>query len=1386
MAKFKLFWENNPETPLSAERLSGFIDHYSTDSIIYSDDDLYLPNGDGRLKIRGLTKVNHLSHQTLAAFNFDQSLTSFNSKFAPKEQRDIVFRDEYYDKKGSVAFDESITNILTNPGFENDGEDWIFFRGDGDPENDDENPDIDSTVEYTTEDFYPRLNQNNLKSAKITTGTYRGLSRLIKYVSTPEELGVYSLSFYYKVNNSCFFTIKSGTEENPQYYNNLSGWQGSEAEYFLEPTNGWKRFELPDITIGDQDNLRIEINVQETESTYQFDSFLFEEKPYCSSYFYRDTDSTILSYSKDAINYKKGFIDFTFYPKYMGDKNTFFSLKSQNANNDALRLEYDGQRNGFVINVFDAANSNYIDNFVNIGYETMLDRWNRCILNWNLESREISLAVIKLPMTSEASEEFSVAESDIKTFSLPEGDYLFDEDDLEAFYIGSNAGLNPARALMDFFKINKEDKPISKILRELNLIHSKIDEPIFRMFESPYQSMEINESLLDEGSFASNKKYYVWLCDNEDDDSCDILVSQSPDNPKGYKWFNVSTIGGFHTTRDGTIDLTSFWDRSTFLTKNFHTDRLLIGNTRTRTINDTDIESAETPVEFRSWPDRNATFNVDSYFTKHLYGRNRNDDNFLDINNATGEMFLDNLHFDGYTVESLGSDLELTAENPNTVDIHANEVKLTSTGIDIKLDDLRILNNQIYPKDGSNLIITTKKEGNSNFEISTDTFDIDTGITNLQTTNNFTLNTGTTASFYVGTDFVVSTNNVIKLDDLIIDDNLLYRDLNFRLRSISSYVEIEDIKFDDNKIYYGDKEKRFIIFYEDGEDETKENIDIVSDNLIKIDSPKFEVTSDEIYFHADMANMFKLESLRIDQNKLFTESGTSLMVGGDGSEISNDVYVKSSNNIYLDSQTIDIDATTINFSIGSVLTLDNIRINDNTIDSRSGQLNIGNTDEKIYIEGSSFELANGDVGIGFSTPKEKLDVDGSIRLTGDIGFRSDAKVIEYINNSNQSGAGWTGKEAINLYGKGDISKLALYTGHIHTLGASEIQGQLTVGDKVNVAGNLTFKAQDTGDIIFSNTDDSERARIYSGSSDGDNILKFRTGGDIALHIDSSQNVGIKNSSPSTDFDVSGSGNFTQDLSVGDTLTVGSIDGGQSSFQTASLQDNDGFIQTPWLYVSGGIEADERGAEGTGIFFRDGNFNSSTDTITFVTNGEKRAQIHSNGGFSVGGSGRFVAGPPEASNDIPPNEGDITYNGDFWAYRVYNAVWMDLAECWDKDERFEFEYGMVVVQTENGIKPAQKRAEKGTVGILSNTYGYILGAKNFNENDLKESKSLPVAISGRVESKYVGRLEIGDEVVSTKDAEITKASFIEKIIKRDRIIGRVDEIIDKRRCKIKVY
>lgn len=146
----------------------------------------------------------------------------------------------------------------------------------------------------------------------------------------------------------------------------------------------------------------------------------------------------------------------------------------------------------------------------------------------------------------------------------------------------------------------------------------------------------------------------------------------------------------------------------------------------------------------------------------------------------------------------------------------------------------------------------------------------------------------------------------------------------------------------------------------------------------------------------------------------------------------------------------------------------------------------------------------GEVGIGTTSPDEKLEVNGNIRITGNgnIGFGNDSKVIEYIDQNNQSGAGWSGKDGIKLYGDGTVSNLALYVGHIQTQGASEIKGKLTVDQDINLNNSLLSNQQNT-DV---DTGTETVATVSSSTYDGaffDYVIKkginLRAGTVTAVH-----------------------------------------------------------------------------------------------------------------------------------------------------------------------------------------------------------------------------------------------------------------------------------------------
>jgi len=180
------------------------------------------------------------------------------------------------------------------------------------------------------------------------------------------------------------------------------------------------------------------------------------------------------------------------------------------------------------------------------------------------------------------------------------------------------------------------------------------------------------------------------------------------------------------------------------------------------------------------------------------------------------------------------------------------------------------------------------------------------------------------------------------------------------------------------------------------------------------------------------------------------------------------------------------------------------------------------------------------------------------------------------------------------------------------------------------------------------------------------------------------------------------------------------------------------------------------------------YTRTNDNIAFYRRG-----THNNATFNSGG-GQLLGAFTYGTYTPPPN---IDYDSHFWSGRVHNAVYNDLAECWIRNENISCAYGMVAVQAKDGARISNKRAEKGTLGVISNTYGFILGDKDFNE-DLTKSKKIPIGISGRVKVFCEKEYEIGDELVSSKNGLAIKASIFEKVFKRDRIIGRIDSIIER--------
>lgn len=118
-------------------------------------------------------------------------------------------------------------------------------------------------------------------------------------------------------------------------------------------------------------------------------------------------------------------------------------------------------------------------------------------------------------------------------------------------------------------------------------------------------------------------------------------------------------------------------------------------------------------------------------------------------------------------------------------------------------------------------------------------------------------------------------------------------------------------------------------------------------------------------------------------------------------------------------------------------------------------------------------------------------------------------------------------------------------------------------------------------------------------------------------------------------------------------------------------------------------------------------------------------------------------------------GSITSTGAITGSKVYGAVFNDIADFVEVPEGFQVEYGRVYKRDTNySIIKTEKKNDKTSLGIASDTYGFGVGA---GEN------KMPIAIGGWVLACVDHAYKSGTSLVATKDGYLTKASILEKNI-----------------------
>lgn len=157
--------------------------------------------------------------------------------------------------------------------------------------------------------------------------------------------------------------------------------------------------------------------------------------------------------------------------------------------------------------------------------------------------------------------------------------------------------------------------------------------------------------------------------------------------------------------------------------------------------------------------------------------------------------------------------------------------------------------------------------------------------------------------------------------------------------------------------------------------------------------------------------------------------------------------------------------------------------------------------------------------------------------------------------------------------------------------------------------------------------------------------------------------------------------------------------------------------------------------------------TSNGTLTFVngnnnatiTKGNGSTTLSTSGGFSVGATGNqaLSAGNTTINGTLSAgssgqftvnNAGDVNTSGTITATKVFNAVYNDYAEIFEKLEDEEIEVGDVVCIREDGLihKVSSIQDIDSIIGVCSNTAGVILGGAKIPAN-----KQVCVGLVGQV-------------------------------------------------------